>query len=61
MCFTLINPQLRFNMETWRKFEEWFDLKFGWFFTNGYKAEEREKMLHEKFNTRTEHQPNNKQ
>ena len=39
----------------WRKFEDWFDLKFGWFFTNGYKAEEREKMLREKSNTRTEH------
>lgn len=35
-----------------KKFEEWFDLKFGWFFTNGNKMEAREKRLREKLKTK---------
>lgn len=30
-------------------FQDWFDLKFGWFFTNGMKVEAREKRLREKY------------
>lgn len=26
-------------------FEEWFDLRFGWFFTNGMKHRSRERTL----------------
>ena len=42
-------------LEKWRQFEDWFDLKFGWFFTNGHKTEFREKRLREKLNSRTKH------
>jgi hypothetical protein len=33
-----------------RKFEKWFDLRFGWFFVNGNKVESWNKKLDEKYN-----------
>jgi hypothetical protein len=34
----------------YRKFEDWFDIRFGWFFTNGNKVDKRNERLREKFN-----------
>jgi hypothetical protein len=34
----------------YKKFEDWFEDNFGWFFTNGSKTH-----ISEKFNTRTKH------
>jgi hypothetical protein len=32
-----------------RKFEKWFDLRFGWFFVNGHKIDSWNKKLDEKY------------
>jgi hypothetical protein len=32
----------------WKQFEDWFDLRYGYWFTNGNKVEAREKRLNEK-------------
>lgn len=33
-----------------RKFEKWFDLRFGWFFVNGHNMDSWNKKLDEKYN-----------
>ncbi len=40
-------------IKAYKKFEGWFDYKFGWFFTNGNKMEFRERELHKKFKLNT--------
>ncbi len=34
----------------WKQLEDWFDLHYGWYLTNGNKVDIIEKRLREKFN-----------
>tara|TARA_Y100000593_G_C4255422_1_gene309390 strand:+ start:431 stop:559 length:129 start_codon:yes stop_codon:yes gene_type:complete len=38
-------------MKILKKIERWFDLKFGWFFVNGFKHDEWLEYLQEKYDT----------
>lgn len=49
MKFTGFFFYMKKMLEKYKKFEEWFDYYFGWFFTNGNKIERRDKILREKF------------